>query len=72
MKGNEFLKKVKALAKRRGWRYEWHANEGKGSHGTLYVNGKREHFMGCSSNWVLRKTTYISERSDHASLRISV
>ena len=36
MKGNEFLKKVKALAKRRGWR----ADEGKGSHGTLYVNGK--------------------------------
>jgi len=40
MKGNEFLKKVKALAKRRGWRCEWHADEGKGSHGTLYVNGK--------------------------------
>jgi mRNA interferase HicA len=40
MKGNEFLKKVKALAKRRRWHYEWHADEGKGRHGTLYVNGK--------------------------------
>jgi hypothetical protein len=29
MKGNEFLKKVKALAKRRGWRYEWHADEAR-------------------------------------------
>lgn len=30
MKGNEFLKKLKALAERKGWPYEWHPDEGKG------------------------------------------
>jgi mRNA interferase HicA len=41
MKGSEFLKKLKALAKRKGWSYEWRAEEGKGSHGALYVNGQK-------------------------------
>ena len=37
MKGSEFLKKLKALAERKGWSYEWHPDEGKGSHGALYI-----------------------------------
>ena len=41
MKGSEFLKKLKALAERKGWSYEWRADEGKGSHGALYVNGQK-------------------------------
>jgi mRNA interferase HicA len=41
MKGNEFLKKLKALAERKGWSYEWRPDEGKGSHGALYVNGHK-------------------------------
>jgi len=41
MKGSEFLKKLKALAKRKCWSYEWRPNEGKGSHGALYVNGQK-------------------------------
>jgi mRNA interferase HicA len=41
MKGNEFLKKLKALAGRKGWSYEWRPDEGKGSHGALYVNGQK-------------------------------
>jgi len=41
MKGSEFLKKLKTLAERKRWSYEWRADEGKGSHGALYVNGKK-------------------------------
>jgi len=41
MKGNEFLKKLKALAGRKGWPYDWRPDEGKGSHGTLYINGQK-------------------------------
>jgi mRNA interferase HicA len=41
MKGNEFLKKLKSLADRKGWLYEWRADEGKGSHGALYLNGRK-------------------------------
>jgi mRNA interferase HicA len=41
MKGSEFLRKLKALADRRGWDYAWQADRGKGSHGTAYLNGKK-------------------------------
>lgn len=41
MKGSEFLKKLKTLAGRNGWHYEWRPDEGKGSHGALYVNGRK-------------------------------
>ena len=41
MKGSEFLKKLKVLAERKGWFYEWRPDEGKGSHGALYVNGQK-------------------------------
>lgn len=41
MKDSEFLKELKALAEFKGWSYEWRPNEGKGSHGALYVNGHK-------------------------------
>jgi mRNA interferase HicA len=41
MKGSEFLKRLKALAKRKGWDYEWRPDRGKGSHGIAHVNGQR-------------------------------
>ncbi|MDD5059050.1 MAG: type II toxin-antitoxin system HicA family toxin [Sideroxydans sp.] len=41
MKGSEFLKKLKTLAERKGWSYKWHPDEGKGSHGALYLNGQK-------------------------------
>ena len=41
MKGSEFLKKVRKAAKRNGWAYDWYPDQGKGSHGTLIVNGQR-------------------------------
>ena len=41
MKGNEFLKKLKSLAERKGWQFEWRPDEGKGSHGALYLNGNK-------------------------------
>ena len=37
MKGSEFLRKVKAFAKRRRLTYRWVPERGLGSHGTLYV-----------------------------------
>ena len=41
MKGSEFLKKLKALAKTRSWGYEWRPDRGKGSHGMVYLNGQK-------------------------------
>ena len=41
MKGSEFLKKLKALAKRKGWDYDWRPDQGKGSHGVLQFNGRK-------------------------------
>ncbi len=41
MKGTEFLKKLKALAKKKGWAFEWRPDRGKGSHGTAYLNGQK-------------------------------
>ena len=40
MKGHEFIRKVKALAKKRGFHVEWVAERGKGSHGTLYFGDR--------------------------------
>ena len=40
MKGSEFLRLLKSLARKRGWDYEWIPDRGKGSHGTLRVNGQ--------------------------------
>ena len=40
MKGSEFLRKIKTLARRRKLDYRWVPQRGVGSHGTLYVGGK--------------------------------
>lgn len=40
MRGDEFLRRVRRIAREQGWTCEWHPEQGKGSHGTLYVNGK--------------------------------
>ena len=36
VKGSEFLRRVKAAANRQGLTFEWIAERGAGSHGTLY------------------------------------
>ena len=40
VKGSEFLRKVKVLAKQNRLAFRWVAERGSGSHGTLYL-GKR-------------------------------
>jgi mRNA interferase HicA len=37
VKGSEFLRKVKAIAKRNKLAYRWDPERGAGSHGTLYL-----------------------------------
>jgi len=41
VKGNEFLKRLRKLAKERGVTFEWHPNLGKGSHGIVKLGDKR-------------------------------
>jgi len=41
MRGNEFLRKIRRLCNKRGMRFEWHPNLGKGSHGILVVGDRR-------------------------------
>jgi mRNA interferase HicA len=41
MKGSEFLKRLKALAKRKKWEYDWRPDRGKGSHGIASLNGQK-------------------------------
>lgn len=41
MKGNEFLRRIRKLAKERGLAFEWHPNLGKGSHGILKLDGRK-------------------------------
>ena len=40
MKGSEFLRKVKVVAKRNKLAYHWAPERGVGSHGTLYLGGR--------------------------------
>ncbi len=40
VKGSEFLRKVKAVARRNKLRFRWVAERGSGSHGTLYVGNR--------------------------------
>lgn len=40
VKGSEFLKKVRAEAKKNGVAYLWQPAHGKGSHGTVYYGSK--------------------------------
>ena len=37
MKGSEFLRKVKRIAKLKKLAYRWHPERGSGSHGTVYL-----------------------------------
>ncbi len=37
MKGSEFVRKVKAIAKRKNLACRWSSERGVGSHGTLYL-----------------------------------
>jgi len=39
VKGAEFLRRLKRLARRRGWAFAWHPGLGKGSHGKVFMNG---------------------------------
>jgi mRNA interferase HicA len=41
VKGVEFLRRLKRLARRRGWAFAWHPGLGKGSHGKLFLNGRQ-------------------------------
>ena len=36
MKGNEFIKRVRKLAKQQGLPFEWRPDMGKGSHGVIF------------------------------------
>ena len=40
MKGSEFLRKVKTIAKRHKLAYYWNPERGVGSHGTVYLGGR--------------------------------
>jgi len=40
LKGSEFLRKVKAVARRNKLTLRWVAERGSGSHGTLYVGNR--------------------------------
>jgi mRNA interferase HicA len=40
VKGSEFLRKVKAVARRNKLTYRWAPERGSGSHGTVYVGSK--------------------------------
>ena len=37
MKGGEFLRKLKSIAKRNKLAYRWNSERGAGSHGTVYL-----------------------------------
>ncbi|HXB72480.1 MAG TPA: hypothetical protein VNY05_29855 [Candidatus Acidoferrales bacterium] len=40
VKGSEFLRKVKTIAKRDKLAYRWSPERGVGSHGTVYLGGR--------------------------------
>lgn len=40
MRGNEFVKRIRALGKRRGVKVRFEARKGKGSHGTLHFGDR--------------------------------
>jgi mRNA interferase HicA len=40
MKGSEFFRKVKAIAKRNKLAYRWRPERGAGSHGTVYLGNR--------------------------------
>ena len=40
MKGSEFLRRLKAIARRKGLALSWLAERGVGSHGTVYLGNR--------------------------------
>ena len=40
MKGSEFLRKIRKIAKAKGLAYRWDASRGDGSHGTAYLGDR--------------------------------
>ena len=40
LRGAEFLRKVKTVAKKRNLAYRWSPERGVGSHGTVYLGGR--------------------------------
>lgn len=40
VKGSEFLRRARAVARRRGLQYEWVPERGVGSHGTRYLGNR--------------------------------
>jgi mRNA interferase HicA len=40
VRGNEFVRRIQALAKERGVEVRWAAHRGKGSHGLLYYGSE--------------------------------
>jgi mRNA interferase HicA len=40
VKGSEFLRKAKRIARRNNLSYRWRAERGAGSHGTLYLGAR--------------------------------
>ncbi len=40
MNGNEFLRRVRRLCKKRKQAYKWHPELGKGSHGVLRIDNR--------------------------------
>jgi mRNA interferase HicA len=41
VKGGELLRRIRTLARHRGWAFDWRPDLGKGSHGRLRVEGRR-------------------------------
>ena len=41
MNGHELYKKLKKYAKKHGYEIRFESEKGKGSHGTLFINGRR-------------------------------
>ena len=41
MKGSELLRRLRRMARREGWSFDWRPDLGKGSHGRLMLDGRR-------------------------------
>lgn len=41
MRGNEFIRRIHAYARRHGMAFEWRPDRGKGSHGLLVLGDRR-------------------------------
>ncbi|GJD65200.1 hypothetical protein MPEAHAMD_5387 [Methylobacterium frigidaeris] len=41
MERKQFLRALKRYCRKNGLRYDWNSDEGKGSHGTVYVGNRK-------------------------------